>query len=379
MFKRGIIILTLVLILIISGCNGWIQEQQEEIIEEIIPEQTQQETVIEETTTKEEIEEVPEEPKCSREFSPQFSSGSHYTGPLFDAHFHMPNLIDFSACEGKDHTPPEEFNEHSDPILNNALLDKILCNFDKENVIGVIGFVMGVEEALQETLNAAKTIEEKSPEKINLFLMPTVFSIESLQDIEETNKGLFKGYGEMAFYHPSYAETPPDSTEIGQIYKVAEKNNLIIMMHPSGRQETNVENAVKTNPNVKFLIHGPEPEDYITSLMDKYPNVYYSLDAILIRLDYPGALLYTVKSKEEFKSRFGKNYDQMMSEAINRWKSRIEKHPNKFMWGTDRSDPWTNDEEVSALLEEFARDFISRLDPVVQEKFAYQNAEKLVQ
>src|SRR3989344_2160142 len=41
-----------------------------------------------------------QEPKCSREFSPQFRAEPYYTGPLFDAHFHMPLLVDFSKIEG---------------------------------------------------------------------------------------------------------------------------------------------------------------------------------------------------------------------------------------------------------------------------------------
>ena len=49
------------------------------------------------------------------------------------------------------------------------------------------------------------------------------------------------------------------------------------------------------------------------------------------------------------------------------------------MWGTDRAHKWTYDEEVSVLLEEFSRDFIAELDPSAQEKFAYKNAEKLLQ
>ena len=49
------------------------------------------------------------------------------------------------------------------------------------------------------------------------------------------------------------------------------------------------------------------------------------------------------------------------------------------MWGTDRGHLWTYDEDVSVLLEEFGRALIARLDPEVQEKFAYKNAENLLQ
>ena len=46
--------------------------------------------------------------------------------------------------------------------------------------------------------------------------------------------------------------------------------------------------------------------------------------------------------------------------------------------GTDRAFAWHFDPEVGALIEESARIFIGQLDPAVQEKFAYKNAERLL-
>ena len=69
----------------------------------------------------------------------------------------------------------------------------------------------------------------------------------------------------------------------------------------------------------------------------------------------------------------------MLNEAVKKWKAKIERHPDRFMWGTDRAYKWHYDEEVSVLLEEFGRAFIGRLDPDVQEKFAYKNAESLLE
>ena len=56
----------------------------------------------------------------------------------------------------------------------------------------------------------------------------------------------------------------------------------------------------------------------------------------------------------------------------------ISKHPNRFLWGTDRWFGWTFDEEVGAVLEEFGRSFIGQLAPSAQENFAYKNAEELL-
>jgi len=49
------------------------------------------------------------------------------------------------------------------------------------------------------------------------------------------------------------------------------------------------------------------------------------------------------------------------------------------MWGTDRWYRWQFDYEVGGILEEFGRSFIGELEPQVQEKFAYKNAEKILQ
>ncbi len=339
-----------------------------------------QESVGEETP--EEVEEIlnasPESERitegCSREFSPTLSTGPYYTGPLFDAHFHMPNLIDFSALEGLD---AELAKGHA--VDRDVLLDSILCRFNEENVRGAIGFTIGAEELLEETLQTAKSFKQKSLGKINLFLMPQVFSIDNLENIAVSNEGLFEGYGEIAFYYGEQKNQNPDDKEFLDIYEMAGKHNLIVMMHPDTQQESNVENAVRQNPNVKFLLHGWEIENSVTNILSKYPNTYYSIDAILIRLPRSGPPLYTTNNKEEFKLKFTQDYDTMLNNAVNDWKSKIEQYPDRFMWGTDRGDEWHYDEEVSVLLEEFARDFIAKLDPSVQEKFAYKNAEKLLE
>ena len=318
-----------------------------------------------------------QEPKCSREFSPQFNAGPYYEGALFDAHFHMPQLIDFSEIEGPD--ADHDTNSIIDPVLGKDVsLDKILCNFDKEKVRGSIGFSIGIEPLLEETLKAAESVKTDSLGKIYLFLMPQVFSTESLESIESTNNGLFAGYGEIAFYFVAQKGQNPDDQKYLDIYEVAGKHNLIVMMHPDAKQENSVGNAATKNPNVKFLIHGPEMEGSITNLMDKHPNVYYSIDAILIRIPpIPGGLLYTSSNKEEFILTFTENFDILLNRAVKDWKEKIEQHPDRFMWGTDRAHKWHYDEEVSALLEEFGRAFIARLDPAVQKKFAYENAENL--
>lgn len=67
-----------------------------------------------------------------------------------------------------------------------------------------------------------------------------------------------------------------------------------------------------------------------------------------------------------------------MRQAVAHWKPLIEKYPDRFTWGTDRWFAWHFDPEVGGLIEELSRSFIGKLDPAVQENFAYKNAERML-
>ncbi len=84
-------------------------------------------------------------------------------------------------------------------------------------------------------------------------------------------------------------------------------------------------------------------------------------------------------SKEEFFEHF-EDYESLLEKDVKTWKTFIEKHPDQIIWGTDRGGIalWSIDEDVGITLTNYARAFIARLDPAVQEKFAYKNAEKLI-
>ncbi|MBI2024474.1 MAG: hypothetical protein HYT03_00030, partial [Candidatus Harrisonbacteria bacterium] len=239
---------------------------------------------------------------CSRIFSPQYGAGPQYTGPLFDAHFHLPSFLDYTKITGAGHDGIN-FNSVTSPILDkDIMLADIICTLKKEKVRGIIGFGIGSEEVTTETLQSAKSIRQRAAEFIHIFLSPVGFSATALENIQISNAGLLGGYGELSFGFGGGLQPNqyPDDQNFLDVYKVAGKYDLVMMIHIGAQQQNRIENVLQKNPSTKFLFHGPESENFIHTIIGKYPNAYYSIDAMLIRLPgAPGALMYMVNSKDE--------------------------------------------------------------------------------
>lgn len=303
-------------------------------------------------------------PTCSRTFSPQFAAEPYYTGPLFDAHFHLPPAYE------------EQDDGWRPPVLGKEVtIDKILCLFDQENVKGAYAFTMWEYGKLDHSLQGFTDLKKRLRVGFHLFLIPSELEGGELADIVEKHPQLFDGFGEIVFYDPERAGATPEDPVSLDIHTVAGRHGFIVMFHPDEGQRSLVEHALKNNPETKFLLHGWESADYISELMDKYPNVYYSVDSATLYA-YDGMLIKGPRAS--FTSRFRSDFRSNLNSKADKWKSRIERHPDRFMWGTDRAADWHFDEEISRLFEEFARAFIGRLSPDVQEKYAYKNAEQLV-
>ena len=309
----------------------------------------------------------------------QFSSASYYTGPLIDAHLHMPFTFDV----------PKALYAQAD--YEGAVLEKdvaagsIMCVFDKTGVKSAIGFYVIPSLLKGQAVVQIKQIEKKFAGRITPFIMPAHVSALNVQpaDVESVlnaNPGLFKGYGEIGMYKDVYKGTSPDDASLLPFYDIADKYGLVVMMHPDDGQRQAIEKILQDYPNVRFLFHGHEMRPYAAEIVAKYPNAYYSIDADLndIPDEHESANLYGDKTKEEFVVKFKRDYETILATAITNWKGPIEKNPDKFLWGTDRAYVMHFDADVAALLDEIARAFIGQLDPVVQEKYAYKNAERLI-
>ena len=149
----------------------------------------------------------------------------------------------------------------------------------------------------------------------------------------------------------------------------------MVYLHPGERHEDNLELALQEYPEISFIVHGEQIEEEIGDLMEKYPNIYFTVND-LYGDQY---LLHPGESTQTFLAAL-KNYGPLLEKDLATWKDLIEAHPEQFLWGTDRGGiaVWTFDLEVGQALVDYARAFIGRLDPDVQEKFAYKNAESLL-
>ena len=326
-------------------------------------------------------------------------SNKVYNGPLFDAHLHLVGSKDIKNTFAYDD------RLHINTVRAEAIFDTL----ERENIIGVIGFLPLIHEYFvnDDSFNDAYIDEtlaviERPDNKITPFIHPrSHIGIpprnhgDKLLDFLEENikeSGIsFKGIGEI---HTSYPQT--DSYEsmrmVDQVmldlYDYAAKNNLIVMIHPESEDIDDLHVALSHNPNTIFLIHGiidsggimdsgaggesiSEPLD---SLFEKHRNAYFSVDAALM-LGYSlmDACMY---DKDQFMATLGSDvlYKGLLSDSVDFWKPVIEKHPSRIMWGTDLFYWWHYEPDVIQEIVGFGRDFIAHLDPAVQEGFAYRNA-----
>ncbi len=308
-----------------------------------------------------------------------FTDSPYYTGLMFDGHFHMPLLRAVTGVHA------------SAPVLDLDVSRRdVVCLFHADRVTGAFAFY-GVPSDIKDTVvNAARDIEQTYPGTIKHFLELVTFpgypvTPSEIEAILTTNAGLFKGYGELSLYLPHYSAVSPNDATMREFYAVAEKYNLPVMMHPLEGQQMEVEQALRDFPNVKFLFHALERMSWANTFfdtdLDRYPNAYYSVDVDLFGQDVNGMpVLDTALDKADFMTLLKQRWQDTLSQKTTLWKARIEKHPNQFLWGTDRgTDTWNYDPEVGSLLEEYSRAFIGRLDPATQEKYAHTNAESLLQ
>ena len=311
----------------------------------------------------------------------QFNSNPYYSGPLIDTHLHMP-VASSTFSEISEQSGFEDM-----PHVGEVPTSKIVCLMGKEGVIKAFAFFITPNIGTEQVVNQVKNIEKKYPDKFAIFFMPALplHSIDvkpsEMDKIVSDNPGLYQGYGELRLDFNLGQNLQPEDKYLLEIYDLSDKHNLIVQMHPAKGQVDAIERLLKKYPKVKFLLHVmPTERNEVVKLMDKYDNIYYSIDAEIHHIyGYQSVQDNSGPTKEEYLTFMRTNFNKLLDEGLDGWKARIESHPDRFTWGTDKWFTWHFDPEVGAVIEEFGRSFIGRLDPVVQEKVAYKNAQKMLE
>lgn len=315
-----------------------------------------------------------QDPKCSRTFTPQFNAVSYYQGSLFDTHFHLP----------PDHG--SRLNKFGVILEENLTIKQIVCEFEKEKVVGAIAFyapnawlmfsTRSDDEIINQWVEQMKEIKKGLPDWIYLFYDPISEYQNEAQKVYNSATDIIDGFGEMVYLK---GESPRPGSKVDDeislnIEKLAGDHKLVVSVHPEEKNKSDLENALKLNPETIFILHGWGHDDYIMQLMDKYSNLYFTLDPATFSYE---AAQHIQGPEDKFIAQLKTDFNINLDRAVSQWERQIQRHPDRFLWGTDRCFSFHYSEEVSKLYEEFARAFIGGIDASYQDMVAYKNAQDI--
>ncbi len=322
---------------------------------------------------------------------------TYYQGPLIDTHLHIPAIPDWSPeedTEMADEEPEGRFGGPQALLGWNVKMSEIACTIQHEGTHKNFAFFPVYEgEISLPLLETWNTTMEKYPDQFTPFIMssgndnepdgfPTV-DAETLKKMLAVYPQLFQGYGEIGLYareNGGSPELPPDSKRLQEIYPIIKDYNLVVYFHLGDGHKDNFEEILAQYPEITFIFHGDQLSvEEVSEVLSNHPNVYYGIDEF-----FGGEReifeMYVGKSKEEYLDTINKKFDQVIQQAVSYWKPLIEKHPERVLWGTDRGDAeWNYERDVGLMQVKIARAFIGKLNPAVQENFAYKNAEMVVE
>ncbi|MBI3984141.1 amidohydrolase family protein [Candidatus Microgenomates bacterium] len=333
---------------------------------------------------------------CPAARDPNDLPDGYYKGPIIDTHVHMQSLPDSQPG-----TPLD--NKGGQNLGAQLSIDKWVCMLDVEGTAKAFTFFPVWEPIIPESIDLVKRALAAYPNRFVPFIMPPdndgsldgfpTVTAAALQEMLSIEPGLFNGYGEIGLYSRDGGAPalPPDSPRLLEIYPLARERNLLVYMHLGFGHKQAIMKVAAANRDINFIFHGGQlydvPDDQvgishdpsilanIEEVLDKNPNVYYGVDEL-----YGGDwLLEPGRSKAKFLTNFN-NYAPLLAIDLPMWQGFIERHPDQVIWGTDRgvAATWDKDPDVALAFNNYTRAFIGKLDRVVQEKFAYKNAEQLV-
>lgn len=165
---------------------------------------------------------------------------------------------------------------------------------------------------------------------------------DQVEMLIERYPGFWQGIGEILTRHDALTaltagETPrADHPALMKVYKVAAKHKMPVLLHSnlsSLREEEPIfkpelENALKENPETRFVLAHAGTSESIEALQKPIANLPEILENLLER--YPNLsidLSWSVRDHYLFKDK---------DEVNGEWVALIEKFPNRFLIGSDK-------------------------------------------
>ena len=319
---------------------------------------------------------------------------SYYQGPFIDTHLHLPHLPDYQIGEsgydgnvqstGVDSDKYAAIAEEQQPLLGTTVttvtVGQVACSMQNEGTVKAFTFFPTFPQITSPAIDVAYRTVEEYPSVFIPFLEAsangaTTLAGESLEVMLGVRPNLFFGFGEVGS-SPTESDNPaPDSDIYTGDWEVVRDHGIPVWYHPGEGHIESLERAVQSFPETTFIVHGDVIRPYIDGILDRNPNVYFTYNDIFDDL----IPTFRFGEKDVFVSDMRSDWDRLLDEAFEMYGSLIEAHPDRYMWGTDRGDiVWQYDEDIGQLLTEYARAFIGRFDPEIQDLIAYKNAERLI-
>lgn len=257
---------------------------------------------------------------------------------------------------------------------------QVACSMQNEGTVKAFTFFPTFPQITSPAIDVAYRTVEEYPSVFIPFLQAsangaTTLAGESLEVMLGVRPNLFFGFGEVGS-SPTESDNPaPDSDIYTGDWEVVRDHGIPVWYHPGEGHIESLERAVQSFPETTFIVHGDVIRPYIDGILDRNPNVYFTYNDIFDDL----IPTFRFGEKDVFVSDMRSDWDRLLDEAFEMYGSLIEAHPDRYMWGTDRGDiVWQYDEDIGQLLTEYARAFIGRFDPEIQDLIAYKNAERLI-
>lgn len=207
-------------------------------------------------------------------------------------------------------------------------------------------------------------------------------------EVESVVPGTVKGLGEIELYA---WDMPHNDPKVLELMDFAEGNMLNVMIHPKVGKISELEDLLVKYPSTIFIVHMfhndfAVEQQNISSLLDKYSNIYYTVDVDHMLFDQEAkiGLLYKYQdsSEQDAIDGFLKDYEvkneSMQIRALELYGPMIRNYPDKVIWGTEMHEEYTFDPAVYDKMIEFSRIFIGNFDSETQAKFAFGNAERVL-